>query len=284
MFKNDVAVAIKVDGKVLKEQGTTVRLPFNKEYAILVKNLHSTSAVVKVEIDGVDVLGGRQLVVPANRSVDLERYIEDNFDEGHRFKFARMTDKVAAHRGRKAEDGLVRVSWQFETALSVSLPITWIVNQPYPVYYPIYIEPKPWPKPQPWIWYGTSTTSYNADNVTWTSTHGSHGELSRKGVPTINTAAYFNQVSEGQETLCSCNVEAKGFTVKGSKSDQDFRTVATGELEPQEYSLTLQLVGDVGGRPVQVAVTKKTKITCEVCGTVNVAMAQFCNGCGNALD
>ena len=41
MYLNKVAVAIKSNGKVLREQGDNVYIPFGSEYSIQVKNLNS---------------------------------------------------------------------------------------------------------------------------------------------------------------------------------------------------------------------------------------------------
>lgn len=115
MYNNQFAVAIKAAGKVLREQKDKVFLPFGSEYSIYLKNLNTVRALVRIELDGVSVTGGTDLVVHPNGSIDLERFMKSgNLSQGNRFKFIERTAKVEAHRGVGAEDGLLRVEFQFE--------------------------------------------------------------------------------------------------------------------------------------------------------------------------
>ena len=114
MYGNQLAAAIKVNGKVLREFKDTVYIPFNQEYSILVKNLNTQRAVVNIYIDGDNVVPGG-LVLNSGQEVDLERSIKNgNLNEGNRFKFIERTDKIENHRGIKLEDGIVRIEYQFE--------------------------------------------------------------------------------------------------------------------------------------------------------------------------
>lgn len=115
MYNSKLAVCIKAAGKVLREQKDQVFLPFGSEYSIFIKNLNSVRALVRLNLDGVDVTDGTDLVVQANGSIDLERFMKKgNLSQGNRFKFIERTGKVEAHRGIQAEDGLLRVEFQFE--------------------------------------------------------------------------------------------------------------------------------------------------------------------------
>ena len=114
MYGNKLAAAIKVDGKVLREFKDTVHIPFGSEYAITIKNLHTTRAVVSVYIDGDNMVPGG-LVLNAGQSIDLERSIRNNnLTEGNKFKFIERTGQIENHRGIGIEDGLVRIEYQFE--------------------------------------------------------------------------------------------------------------------------------------------------------------------------
>ena len=115
MYKNKLAVALKSAGKVLREFGETVYVPFGSEYSILVKNLNTVRALVKIEIDGVDVGDGTRFVVDGNDKLNLERFIKNsNMKKGNRFKFIERTENIEDHRGVGIEDGLVRVEFNFE--------------------------------------------------------------------------------------------------------------------------------------------------------------------------
>jgi hypothetical protein len=112
MYLNKFVAAIKVNGRVLREHGDTVYLPFGSEYSILLKNLSTVRAQVKIMIDGTDVLNGDSLVVNPG-DLELERFLKE-LDRGNRFKFIERTKAVENHKGIGAEDGLVRIEYQFE--------------------------------------------------------------------------------------------------------------------------------------------------------------------------
>lgn len=111
MYSNKFVVALKVDGKVLRESQDVVRLPFGCEYSILMKNLNVVNAVVSIEIDGKTVTAQR-LVVPANQEVELEREVSNR--QGRKFKFIERSAEIEAYRGIQADDSLLRVAFQFE--------------------------------------------------------------------------------------------------------------------------------------------------------------------------
>lgn len=118
MYSNNLAAALVVDGKVLREFGDTVYMPFGSEYSIRLKNLNSRRALVKIEIDGEEVTDGG-LVVGAFKSVDLERFIRNgNLSQGNRFKFVERSQKIEEHRGIKTEDGIISIRYEFEVAKS----------------------------------------------------------------------------------------------------------------------------------------------------------------------
>src|SRR5579864_7262156 len=96
--KRNFVIAIKVGGKVLRESGSEVELPFGSEYSLLMKNLDTVRVQAKVEIDGDDVSGW--LVLQPNSSLELERFIRNgNLERGNRFKFIERTEAVEAGRG-----------------------------------------------------------------------------------------------------------------------------------------------------------------------------------------
>lgn len=117
MYLHNFAAAIKVNGKILREFGDTVYLPFGSEYAIRLKNLNTSRAKVTIEIDG-DIVTGNDLILNSNETFDLERFIRNgNLSEGNRFKFIERTTKIEDHRGIKFEDGLITIRYEFEITL-----------------------------------------------------------------------------------------------------------------------------------------------------------------------
>jgi len=248
MYGNKLAAAIKVNGKVLREFKDTVYVPFGSEYIITLKNLHTTRAVVNVFIDGDNMVPGG-LVLNAGQSVDLERSIKNNnLTEGNRFKFIERTGAVEQHRGIGVEDGLVRVEYQFE---KVYRPVTWTTNTYDSGIYPM-----------GGILRGQTYDSYS---VNCSATAASYDATS------VNSAHSL--------------LNDTGITVPGSKSTQSFSSTYVGALEEEKHNLVFKLVGDLGqNKPVTEPVTVKHKPKCVTCGKQNKHSANFCAGCGTALE
>lgn len=128
VYANGMAMAVKVEGKVLREVNGDVFLPFGSEYSVTLKNLSGRRAVVHVDIDGQRMTDGG-LVINSGNSVDLERAIGGNLLEGRRFRFIEKTDEIEKHRWNRVDDGLVRVTYQFElptvTWTNLNVPFTY---------------------------------------------------------------------------------------------------------------------------------------------------------------
>ncbi len=265
MFKQSFAAAIKVGGRVLRELDGSVLLPFGSEYAIYLKNLNSRRAMVKISIDGVDVLNGSSLVIEGSQSLDLERFVRDHF-KGNRFKFIERTSAVERHRGIGAEDGLVRIEFAFERSVPLlsfndKFNDNWLKRYNNPMIAdPYYIAD---------LYYNRCAVVYNSMNVSGSvsSSSGAH-----PGTATLTSAS-----------ASAASRNDAGITVAGSISDQNFSTVSSFVTNAPEV-MVLKLVGDVGRVPVAKAVTVKRNVRCKTCSRNNKTTAKFCSECGTALD
>jgi len=126
LYSSNFAIAIKANGKVLREQADLVTLPFGTEFSVFVKNLNSVRAQFTVSVDGQDATEGCRLILAPNSGVELERFIKGgNLSTGNKFRYIERTAAVEAHRGIGAEDGLVRVEcWKERVIPSpVNIPV-----------------------------------------------------------------------------------------------------------------------------------------------------------------
>jgi hypothetical protein len=178
MYNNKLVTVLKSQGKILREFKDTTYIPFGSEFSILIKNLNSVRAQVRITVDGQDATEGVSLVIAPNSSLELERFIKNgNMHEGNRFKFIERTAGVESHRGIQIEDGLIRVEFQFEKVL------------PKPVHVPIihdHYDRYPWNPPYygP-VWYGDRNPDRrlgdvwcdNTKSVTTTTTTTTTGPL-----------------------------------------------------------------------------------------------------------
>lgn len=133
MYDNRFVVALKHNGKVLREFGDIVYLPFGEEYSIYLKNLNNRRAQVSVSIDGSDVGDGSTFIINANSEMEIKRYIKNgNLTNGNAFKFIERTSAVEDHRGAKIDDGILRVEFWYEQELKLNN----ILSTTRPEYYP----------------------------------------------------------------------------------------------------------------------------------------------------
>lgn len=140
MYRNNFVAVIKCEGRILRERDNgNVYLPFGSEYSVLLKNKDCRRTLVEIEVDGVNVLNGSKLILGGNEEQEITGFMRD-MSKTNRFKFIHKTKEIQNHRGDRIDDGLVRISYQFENA-----------QQPI-----IYKNPDPWPNPYPW-----TTTYYN---------------------------------------------------------------------------------------------------------------------------
>ena len=275
MYNKKLVATIKSGGKIMREDGETVYLPFGNEYSVLIKNLNNVRALVNVEIDGVDAIDGG-LIVNANQTVDLERFLCDNMNEGAKFKFIEKTEQISDHRGDKIEDGIIRVTYQFEA------PFT-------PVLYPITYNYDPWDTGKtsnPKV-YGGGTFSSSSLPRNINTTLGDAGTNVFYS-QNFNVGASVDGVKDSeQEVYCSGNIMRSandaGITVHGGKSTQKFQHGTMGMLEFEKHVICLNLKGFVGSIKVKKPVTVNRTITCNTCGTKSSTTQKFCGKCGTNL-
>lgn len=294
VYHTKFVAVIKCGGKVLRESNDgTVSLPFGSEYSILLKNLNSVRALVKVSVDGTDATEGTKLIVPANSSITLERFIRNgNLKSGNRFRFIERTEAIEEHRGIGAEDGLIRVEYWFESAQKPPAIETtehhhhhhhhghhWLYPpyQPYQPYQPA------------WSPY-TQTITYTCDsaisgmqqgNVMCSTAAPAPGPV-RSGI--LRSIDLSTMESGNQAAANDAISNDAGITVPGSRSDQEFTTGEWFPVETASSVIVIRLRGAVGQRRVERPVTTDVKPKCPTCGRTNKATSCFCSQCGTSLE
>ena len=78
VYSNNLIVVIKCKGKVLREfESNVVRLPFGSDYSIYIKNKDAMrKAVIKIKVDGKDVLDGNSLMVEPGNTTELKGFMK----------------------------------------------------------------------------------------------------------------------------------------------------------------------------------------------------------------
>jgi hypothetical protein len=249
---------LKAAGQILREFKNEIKLPYNTEFSILLKNLNSVRAQVKVYIDGRDVTEGVHLVINPKTTFELSRYIKDgNLNSGNKFKGIARTSAIERYRkGIGMEDGLIRIEFQFE---KIRVPVV----SPFWNHPPVY-------GPHPTLNTFNPPIYFCAPHST--AIYGAAGEdRCLYGAPMLGATA-------------SSNAAAAMITVPGSVSNQQFSPTLGFEVEDEVHVMILQLVGvSDTGQQITKPITVKTKPTCTTCGKVNKSTAKFCSECGTSL-
>lgn len=253
MYNNKLVAVIKANGKVLRERGENVFIPFGTEYTISIKNLNTVRALVSVSIDGTEATENVQLIVNPMQTLDLERFVKNtNLSVGQRFKFIERTSKIEQHRGIGAEDGLIQITYEFEQVI-----------KPY------------YPNKQFYDTFNSCDRSQRDMIGQWSDDtsvfRAKSYSLNAKHEP---IASY---------TAQSMSAPAPGITVGGSISKQKFDLVSTFATDNIKHTIVLRLVGEVGGKVVEKPITVKHRPECPTCGTRNKATSKFCHECGTGL-
>ena len=252
-YKEKFVVELKCDGKFLRIKEDTARLPFGTEYSIYLKNLNSRTAVVKISIDGKDVLGGNALVINANTSAELEGFLNNNIVK-NRFKFINKTKEIQDYRGDRIDDGIIRVEVAYEKQKE-SQVILHDTHHHYhytPTYYP------------PTIYTSWDTNVYSSND-------------------SISQNASVRSVSQNLPITDPLGDE--GITVKGSECRQHFNYTTIGDTDPPTV-IVIYLKGIVSTfiNSSPEPVTVKTKLVCSSCGKKSKSSFKFCPNCGTFLE
>ncbi len=275
MYVEKFVAVLKVDGNILREDENIVKLPFGSQYSILLKNLNSVDAVASISIDGKDILDGNKVIVPANDSVEIERFVE-SLTSGNKLKFIQKTKEIVEYKGDNVDDGFLRISYRY-----VCQPETYIYHSyPLPYYYPSNIGGS--------VFQGGNFTCDTT--VTSASCGGfmSGDSLTRS----FNTSDISlspqscNYYSASLDSFCPSTPKAdEGLTVKGAESTQQFKVGSTGKLEKEEHIIILRLKGYKDNHEkISKPLLVNEKITCSTCGIRNVSSNKFCNQCGTFLE
>jgi hypothetical protein len=285
MFKENLIVAVKANNRVLREFKDITYIPFGTEYKLFIKNLDTRRVQVRVSIDGTDATEGTSLVIDGNSEVEFERFIKKgNLKEGNKFKFIERTSNIEKHRGSKADDGIIRVEYQFEhiyqpvttQTISTTWNNDWYYTSPTPPFGGYYQDNYSVYKGSP------APTSISGSSVT-------RGMMKSANINNVFNATATASIATDTSQLTMNSAQAQslndvGITVPGSHSTQEFKTTGWFPVESTKHVITLKLLGESPeGKKVAAPVTVKAKPTCTTCGRVNKATSKFCSECGTSL-
>jgi ribosomal protein L32 len=170
----------------------------------------------------------------------------------NKFKFIQKTKEIQEHRGDKIDDGLIRISYQFENMFKTPLLV------PYYQFVDLDFKPK------------SFTDRY--DSVYLGSACGIGGATTTN---TCYNATIQNSAPRSDE----------GITVKGLEVKQKYSYANVGNLDCNMHTIILNLKGISDSRKSIVKpLTVKSKIVCSTCGRKNRSSNRCCYNCGTFLN
>jgi len=267
MYKNKLICVVKDDnGKILREYDDTVYIPFGNEYKLSLKSLGTKKAVASIKIDGTDVLDGNQIILYPDIETNIERFIiNNNFNQGNKFKFIEKTQEISNFRGDKIDDGLIEIKFQFEkdkqSYITPGVPFRMI-------------DSSEWHWNEKYYYFDNTFDGSTVRGMTLgRSLCDSPHCADNIQCSTISNAYYASTVEQPND----------GITVKGSISNQGFSYGYIGELESTIYTMVIKLKGKTNQTEVSKPIYLKTNIQCPTCGRKYKTNFKFCPNCGTCL-
>lgn len=272
MYKDKFVLSIIHDGHPVKETGykessywkgsILVALPFNSEYKIRLKNKNDRSCSARVFIDDKRVSKLGDLIINANGTVNLERFIDSSLDHGKRFKFVPL-DHPDIDDPTSGHNGIIKVEFRLakkENGIKIKTdPIVW--------------KPWDWTDYKPIDGAGDPVVYYG-DNI-GQSSMGFIGESVQTAYCSTDFAGARNNILRSPDPD---SVE-DGATVEGKHSDQSFVYSSLDVVDFPTTTLQLKIVGIKNIKQADKLVYKY----CSSCGIKIRRSDKYCSECGNRL-
>lgn len=286
-YQDQFVAEVKCNGRILRIRDDSVYLPFGSEYSLLLKNLNSRRASVKIHIDGEDVLGGSSLVLGPNESTELEGFLSGNVAR-NRFRFIQKTKEIQDYRGDKIDDGFIRIEFAFEKEKPEIIKRS-IITEEHEHHHHHHHHHHDFRYYQPFTYYGWNDVTYTSNSGGGGGTQSSAEpisaeKLSSESVKMSNSLLHSSTRDLGVEVFDSTPLEDEGITVKGSECNQMFRYTTVGELE-QAKTIIIRLKGTTKNETVvEEPITTRTKLKCSTCGKNSRSSFKYCPNCGTYLE
>lgn len=262
MYSEKLVACIKINGKVIREDGENVYIPFGSDYSIYFKNLHTEKCKISVTIDGENVLNDVSILLGAKESIDLEGFLQNNRVK-NKFRFIEKTHQISKHRGDNPEDGLIVITYCFNQPIQSSSGTVW-----YDSSYQFDFNNQK---------FNTAANPLlNNINICSTNNH-NLGNSSNTYSCNINSCEVKSSYS------CDHSLNDKGITVKGKETDQQFRNDNSLYFWGTDKTMIIHLKGDIDQKKINKIVTTHKKIKCEICGIRNKSNSKYCRNCGTFL-
>ena len=265
MYKDGFVLSLLKDGRPLKEIDGVVRIPFDSEYKIRLRNKNWVNCKARVYIDGSPVSQLGNFVINSQGVVDLERFLDSSLDEGAKFKFVHK-DHGEVSDPDNDENGVIRVEFFKAKEITYTLTTNW----------------------QPWVYYNHEGNSPlwgtdNGDDPQWNYTSDKDtkdGNTLRGGGTTSMADGVKVQNCNAMYNCSTPTMGEQGATIGGEKSNQKFNHVMDFLTETYPTVLEIKLLAPKDKHYV----APKPRDYCSQCGNKVEPRDRFCSSCGTKLN
>lgn len=254
MYRDSYVVAVLVNGKVQKETSDgLVLIPFGSEYVLRLKNKLRKRSVADVWLDGR--IACRGVILNANGTLDLERFVDTDLSSGKKFKLVRTTDS-RVEQPEDSENGILEVNfYQEKEAPLVEKVVHHEYRHPHVCYGHCSLCCS-CSICRPQYYGGVWATMPLGSSVVYTSTTTSAASAScNSSLTSLRSDAAFTSCSE------------PAATVEGSTSLQKFSRISIDVDHSKAVTIRLKLRGLTVIKDVcQCGYRRKTENYCPTCG------------------
>lgn len=210
--------------------------------------------LAQVSIDGMDALGGQELIINAHDSIDLERFILDgNMDSGRRFKFVPLFNSQVQDPSNPS-NGDIAVTFTEEVEYYLN------TTQDIQYYYP-YIGANN----------GQSSDDFRSMSSRIMKKKRSSIPKAKENWASDNVTAQYASIAN----IMAPPAGDRGATVEGGRSGQHFVHGSFGD-RGASYTVRIQL----RAQKQAVYVTDTRRRFCPTCGKRHKYSANYCMKCG----
>ena len=260
MYRDGFSACVLLDGKVVKESGEQIVVPFESEYGLRLKNKYAEATAVDIYIDGQLVNEIGHILLAGNSSLDVDQWI---LKSGHAKKllFTKLTNPKV-DQPNDSENGRVEIRFYKPKANVKSVPTELVIKHEYYPHYPI------WPGFDDYYWMRYRPIYTTLNNAGYTTTNNSdtfNCNLNSTFTSDMKIGCHINNAVHSfkpDNTIRSMSCSAEpGATVKGRDTAKKFNEVNMGfELQAEPTVITFKIMGDRFQKPVV------TKEYCGECG------------------
>jgi len=249
MYSSNFVASVLVGGKIVREEGNTVKVPFGGEYCVRLRNKNNTLCIVDLYVDGELANTVGSLVLEGNSYYDVRGFLT-KLGNHKKFQFVKLSDNRVRQPG-ELENGIIEARFYLQKQVERVKEV--IVERPIYIYNDRLINP----------WFQWNQEKFYTDSTFTSPCIMPAGLLSANIVS--EPASNYN--CNGTNSKCS-----NGATIEGQQFSEQFETVRL-DVESKPTIIRIKLMG-----------YQTDRNTCIYCQTRYERNDKYCKNCGKPVN